>query len=255
MAKKPSSGSDSGSKEPQGSPKEAIAEALMRLAALEPWDLITLPMIAEEAGMTLADLRDHYPSKGAILGGFARMIDRKVLSSDMSDMADQSPRDRLLDVLMKRLDALTPYKEGVRGLIKAMRRSASLTLALNPTALNSFRYMLAAAGIDTEDRLAPIRIQGTVILFSRALDIWLKEDEADLSKTMAYLDRELDRGVGVMRRFEDLDRLAAPFRGFMRAASERRRSSRSFTDRMKDKFDSMRDRMDRRRGDEEAERQ
>ncbi len=242
--------SASASAEAIGSPgkpvsKDAIAEALMRLAAIEPWDLITLPMIAGEAGISLADMRDHYPSKGAILGGFARMIDRKVLSANMDDMFDEAPRDRLLDVMLKRLDALEPFREGIRALKKAIRRNPSLAIALNPTALNSFRYMLAVAGIDTEDRLAAVRIQGAVVLFSRALDIWLDEDDPGLPKTMAYLDKELDRGIGIMRRFEDIDRLAAPFRGFMRAMGERRRDRRSFSDRMKDRFDDMRDRFDR----------
>jgi AcrR family transcriptional regulator len=252
MAKKPAESSKSKPEAPSRDrpvSKDAIAEALMHLAADEPWDLITLPMIAEKAGITLADLRDHYPSKGAILAGFARMIDRKVLSANMDDMQDESPRDRFLDVLLKRFDALEPYKAGIHSIKKAMRRTPALTLALNAPTLNSFRFMLAAAGIDTEDRLAPLRIQGAVVMFSRALDIWLEDDEADLSKTMAFLDKELDRGIGIMRRVEDLDRLAAPFRGFMRAMGDRRGKRRSFRDRMKERFDDMRDRVDPRRRD------
>jgi AcrR family transcriptional regulator len=238
-------------------PKDMIAIALMRLAGSEPWDLITLPMIAKEAGLSLAHLRDHYPSKGAILGGFARMIDRVVLSMPMEDMAGEAPRDRLLDVMMKRLDALEPYKDGIRSLKKAMRRDPLLAVALNPTAINSFRFMLAAADIETEDGLAPVRIQGAVVLFSRAIDVWLDDEDTGLSKTMAFLDKELERGIGIMRRFEDLDRMAAPFRGFMRAMGDRRRDRGSFRDRMKDRFDEMRDRFDGRRnrreeGDGEA---
>jgi AcrR family transcriptional regulator len=240
--------------EAPSSPKDTIAGALMRLAANEPWDLITLPMIAREAGVSLADLRDHYPSKGAVLGGFARMIDRKVLSMPMEDMEGEASRDRLLDVMMKRFDALAPYKDGIRSLKKAMRRDPMLTVALNPTALNSFRYMLAAADIDTEDGLAPVRIQGAVVLFSRAIDVWLDDEDEDegLSKTMAFLDKELERGIGIMRRFEDLDRMAAPFRGFIRAMGDRRRDRGSFQDRMKDRFDEMRDRFNGRRRREEG---
>jgi AcrR family transcriptional regulator len=251
MAKKAAAGPQEGSQESSTGKvsKEDIAKALMRLAAEEPWDLITLPMIAQEAGLSLAGLREHFPSKGAILGAFAKMIDRQVLSSDMSDMEDQMAKDRLLDVMLKRFDALAPYKEGVRGLRKAIRRSPSLAVALNPTALNSFRYMLAQAGVDTEDHLAPVRIQGAVVLFSRAVEIWLDDEDEGLSKTMAFLDKELDRGIGVMRRIEDLDRIAAPFRGFFRAMGDRKRSRPSMRERMRDRFDEMRDGFNGRRRD------
>jgi AcrR family transcriptional regulator len=232
------------------SPKEAIVEATMRLAAGAPWDSITLSEIAREAGISLADLRDHFPSKGAILGGFARMIDRRVLDGIGSDMADEPPRERLLDIIMRRFDALGPYKDAARSIRKAVKRSPALALALNPTALNSFRYMLAAAEIETEDGLGLVRIQGAVLVWSRAIDVWLDDDDPGLAKTMAFLDKELERGIGVMRRVEDLDRLAAPFRGFMRAFGDRMGDRRGFRERMRDTFD----RRGRRRRDEDDER-
>lgn len=49
-------------------PREAIVEALMRLAAEQPWNDIEIADIAREAGVTLAEFRDAYPSKGAVLG-------------------------------------------------------------------------------------------------------------------------------------------------------------------------------------------
>ncbi len=90
-----------------------------------------------------------------------------------------------------------------------------------------------------------------MVLFSRALDVWLEEDDPGLPRTMAFIDKELERGIGVMRRFEDLDRLAAPFRGFFRAMGDRRGRKRPFS-RMKERFDDMRDRF---RPEERAERE
>ena len=64
---------------PAPPPREAAVEALMRLAAEQPWSDIEIGDIAREAGLTLAELRDLFPSKGAVLGGLTRIIDRKVL--------------------------------------------------------------------------------------------------------------------------------------------------------------------------------
>ncbi|MDQ4134732.1 MAG: TetR/AcrR family transcriptional regulator, partial [Pseudomonadota bacterium] len=57
------------------SKREAIVEALMRLAADRPWNDIEITDIAREAGVSLVEFRDLFPSKGAVLGGFSRMID------------------------------------------------------------------------------------------------------------------------------------------------------------------------------------
>ena len=59
--------------------RQAIVEALMRLAAERPWREIEVADVAHEAGISLGELRDHFPSKGAILAAFSRRIDRIVL--------------------------------------------------------------------------------------------------------------------------------------------------------------------------------
>lgn len=208
-------------------PRDRIIDALMALAAEERWDQITLPMIANRAHVTLGELRDAFPSKGAILGGFSKRIDRQVLDGTGSDMMDEPARERLLDVMMRRLELLEPYKPGLREVRRAVRRDPLTLAALNQVALNSWRYMLAAADIDTEDDMGPIRIQGAAIVFARVLDSWLDDNEPGTPGTMARLDKELARGERFMRRMDDVQRLTAPFRGMLRNAMERRRNRRS----------------------------
>ncbi len=202
-------------------PRDRIIDALMALAGEMRWSDITLPMIAERAGLSLADLRDHFPSKGAILGGFSKRIDRIVLEGASADMLGEPARERVLDVMMRRLDALQPYKAALREIAEAARRDPLMLAALNQLAINSWRYMLASADIDTEDELGMVRIQGAAIVFARTLDTWFADEGEDMARTMARLDRELGTGERVMGRLQDLQRLAAPFRGFLRAAMER----------------------------------
>ena len=212
----------SGASARKPNPREAAVEALMRLAAEQPWNDIEIGDIAREAGLTLAELRDLFPSKGAVLGGLSRIIDRAVLEADASDLADEPARERLFDVLMRRLDAMTPYKTALRRIGFALRGDPLSMLALNGVALNSHRYMLAAAGIDTEGPLGRLKIQGTVIAFARTVEVWLDDDDPALARTMAALDREIRRGETVMERAEDARRLTAPLRALGRAVFERR---------------------------------
>jgi hypothetical protein len=71
-----------------------------------------------------------------------------------------------------------------------------------------------------------VRIQGAALVFLRTLDTWFEDEGEDLARTMARLDKELGQGERIMGRLQDLQRLAAPFRGFFRAAMERRTSHR-----------------------------
>jgi AcrR family transcriptional regulator len=206
---------------PKPAARDRIVDALMILAAQEPWERITLPMIAREAGTSLGELRDAFPSKGAILGGFARRIDRIVLDGTGEDMLGEPARERVLDVMMRRLDALQPYKAALREISRHARRDPLMLAALNQVALNSWRYMLAAADIDTEDSLGMVRVQGAALVFARTLDAWFEDESPDMSRTMARLDKELGNGERIMGRLEDLNRITAPFRGFFRAAVER----------------------------------
>ena len=47
--------------------RDRIVDALMELAAEQPFGDVTVSAIAERAGVSLADFRDAFPSKGAVL--------------------------------------------------------------------------------------------------------------------------------------------------------------------------------------------
>ena len=215
-------------------PREAVVEALMRLAAEQPWNDIEIGDIAREAGIGLAEFRELFPSKGAVLGGLSRIIDAKVLEGDASDLEGEPSRERLFDVLMRRLDAMAPYRTALRRISYALRGDLLSMLALNGVALNSHRFMLAAAGIDTEGPLGRLRLQGTVIAFARTVEVWLDDDDPALARTMARLDKEIRRGERIMERAEDARRLAAPLRALGRALLERRSGRDRGRDRRED---------------------
>ena len=92
-----------------GDSREKIVDALLGLAAEKPWDEISLTDVADRAGVSISQFRDAFPSKGAILGAFSRRIDKQVLDAPAKDLQDESAKDRLFDVLMRRFDAMTPY--------------------------------------------------------------------------------------------------------------------------------------------------
>ena len=212
--------------------RKAIVDGLMDLASKRPWSEIEINDIAQAANVSLAEFRDLFPSKGAVLGGLSRQIDRQVLEGTGGDLASEPARERIFDVLMRRFDALEPYKPALRRIMQDLQYDPVSIAALNKVALNSMRFMLAAANINTEDALGSLKLQGMVLVYSNTMRTWLDDDDPTLARTMARLDRELRRGERVMEGAEDLRRLTAPLRAVGRALMQGRRSSRRSESRM-----------------------
>jgi len=206
----------------------------MRLAATRPWTDIEVTDIAREAGVSLAEFRDLFPSKGAVLGAFSRMIDKEVLEGTTDDLAGEPVRERVFDVMMRRIDALTPYKAALQRIFDAVQGEPLTLAALNQVALNSQRFMLAAAGVSTEGPLGLLKLQGAAVVFANTLETWLDDDDPALARTMARLDRELKRGERVLERAQDVRRLTAPLRALGQALFNRRRTRRP---RAQDRFE------------------
>ncbi|MDB5558496.1 MAG: TetR family transcriptional regulator [Enterovirga sp.] len=197
--------------------REQVVDALMRLAAEQPWDDIELGDIAREAGLSLSDMRDLFPSKGAILEGFTRAIDKTVIDGTNADLAGEPARERIFDVFMRRLDAMAAHKRALRRIAYALRSDPLAMTALNRSALNSMRYMLAAAGVPTEGPLGFVKLQGSVVALANVMETWFEDDDPSQASTMARLDRELTRGERFLERADDVRRLTAPLRAFGQA--------------------------------------
>lgn len=218
-------GTESGAKSVAPAPKDAksaIIEALVELAGERAWEDITISDVAARANVSLATFRENFPSKGAILASFSRNIDKIVLDGTSEDLVGEPAKDRLLDVLMRRLDALEPYKLGLEGIADWARRDPLGAAALNGVAVNSMRFMLEAAGIDSEGPVGALKLQGLALAWRRILDVWFHDDDPGHDATLAALDRELTKGSRHVARAEDLNRLASPLFSLARSLFERR---------------------------------
>jgi AcrR family transcriptional regulator len=207
-------------------PRGRIVDALLLLAAERDFEEISIRDISAAANVSLADFRDAFPSKGAVLAGLSRRIDRAVLNQSAEETSAETPRDRLFDVLMRRFDAMAPYRDGLRGVYAWLRRDPTAMLAMNRGAVNSMRFMLEAAGIDSEGVVGAVKLQGLALAWARVFRVWLDDSGPDFAKTMAALDRELTQGQRWISGVEQLDRLASPLRAIARAAMEGRSRAR-----------------------------
>ncbi len=140
--------------------RDKAVDALMALLAEQSFEQIGLAEVAGHAGISLSDLRAEFGSTLAILAAHIKDIDRAVLDGGDAGSEDDPARERLFEVLMRRIEALAPYKAAVRSLLRSARRNPGLAVALNGMGVRSQQWMLTAAKIDTSGPRGAIRAQG-----------------------------------------------------------------------------------------------
>jgi AcrR family transcriptional regulator len=189
MARKPQP------EKPEGTNREKIVSAFMASLAERPIEEISFGDIAGRAGLSLAECRGEFGSVMAVLRAHVKEIDRQVLAGGDPDLAGEPPRERLFDVLMRRLEALAPHKAAIRSLVRSARRNPGLALALNAMAVRSQQWMLTAADMNAAGTRGMLRAQGLALLYASVLRTWVDDDDPGQARTMAALDRELARGA------------------------------------------------------------
>lgn len=201
--------------------KNRIIDAFMALLAERPIEEIGFAEIGGRAGVPLHRCRAAFDSVLSVLSAKLRMIDAAVLEGIEPEMAEEPPRERLFDVLMRRLELLEPSKPAVRSLVRSARLDPGLALAINGFAVRSQHWMLAAAGITSGGLRGSFRAQGLALLYGNAMRVWLDDDDPGLARTMAALDRELNRGARWMRFLDDIARFVPrPGRSRWRSRAE-----------------------------------
>ena len=186
--------------------RDKIIDALMELLAAERIEDIGFGAIARRAGLTLADCRAEFRSVLAVLAAYTKEIDQQVLSGGDADTAEEPPRERLFDVLMRRLEALAPHKAAIRSLARSAARDPALAVALNGLTVRSMQWMLTAADIGAAGPKGILRGQGLALMYASVMRTWLDDEDPGLARTMAALDRGLSRGAWWSGLLDDLCR-------------------------------------------------
>lgn len=189
----PAKAAKSPRKMPQLPLKERAVNGALDLASRMGWDMITMADISDKAHATLAELSEVFDDKTDVLVAYGRMVDKQVLESCSSPDLSMPERDRLFEILMERFDVLNDHRDAVVSILKSFTLDPKQAVISCPHLGRSMSWMLEAAGIDTSGIKGAIRVAGLTIVYLNATRHWMTDDSADLSKTMAALDRSLDK--------------------------------------------------------------
>jgi len=173
--------------------RDDIIDAAFSAFAEHGWLATSLADIADAAGISLSDLSREFGLKTQILTALMDRADQEVLRDTSSEDAEESHRDRLFDILMRRFDTLEPCKAGLQRVVRDLPRDPPAALAVALRVRRSMAWMLAAADIDSDGIRGMLRVKALSVIWALALRDWFSDDSPDMSKTMATLDKLLGR--------------------------------------------------------------
>jgi len=188
---------------------DTLIAALWRVIAAHGWGGLTMGRLAVESGLPLSRLRERFPSRLDLLLLHGRVMDRAVLAGTIPGQGGLA-RDRLFDVLMRRIDSMQPHRAGILRFLREMPRDPGLAALLAPHLALSMRWMLDAAEIEADAGLRRLLALGLVGVWGGTLRAWAEDESEDLGHSMAALDRLLDRAGQLARTFRLLPPDAAP---------------------------------------------
>ena len=186
---------------PQLPLKDRLVDSAFALAATQGWALTSARDIAENADTTLAEFYDVFDCKEDILLAYGRKLDRLVLEAFIDSHPETPVRDLIFDILMERFDLANKDKPAIKSILSSFRTDPALLLFSTSHLGASMSRMLEAAGVSVNGISGAARVAGLTIVVTWVTKIWLEDDSADLSKTMAALDKALSKIENLADRF------------------------------------------------------
>jgi AcrR family transcriptional regulator len=185
------------------STSDTVLDAFLTLVGDKGYGDVTLRDVAAAADISLADLYRLHPDKVALVSAFLARTDAAVLAGTPREAdPEETARDRLFEVMMRRYDALKPHRAAWRAIARAAMRDPLLALALAPAVRRSVGAMLEAAGLASDGISGAVRQNGLMAIHAAVSRVFESDDSADLSKTMAALDGRLKTAERWAQQFE-----------------------------------------------------
>ena len=180
--------------------EDLIYKNVFKKIASDSWQSIDLESLSQECDFDVLNVTGGIRNKVDLLVAFSAFIDMTVHQSIDADLKDdQIPvRERLLEALLIRFEALAPYKAGVIKLMKTFLHNPSFVVIGSKSLKLSMEATLAAVGLEAKGIQGAIRVKGMCMIFMSGVCTWSKDNSEDLSATTRILDERLKQTENII---------------------------------------------------------
>ena len=181
--------------------RRKLADAALQLLADMQFADLTHGKIAAHANINTATAQQVFASPMDMIDAALANLDAEIavrLAEDLAEAGEAGLRDKILEGLIQRFEAMTPHKTALRHLESASRRNPLLASMLLRRFHAGMRVLLAITG-GSATRPKNIRdavadtgmIAGLGVICMLAWRVWLKDETPDLAETSRVLDTRL----------------------------------------------------------------
>lgn len=174
----------------------AAAEQALQLAAESGWQAVSLAAVARAMDVPIGSLALRL-STPKLSGCVDLLLDNAMGDGEALDLS--SPRERLFEVVMRRLEAMEDRRRGVLAWRKGLAADPTLWPEAAKRRLRTAKRALAFAGLDVSASRDAIALALAAII-DRAERKWTEDVSGDFTGSMASLDGDLRRAEDWMER-------------------------------------------------------
>ena len=180
--------------------EDLIFKDIFGKIASDGWQSIDLEKLSNECDFDVLNVTGGIRNKIDLLVAFSAFIDTTVNQSiDVDLKDDQIPiRERLLEALLIRFEALAPYKAGVTKLMKTFPPNPTFVVIGSKSLKLSMEATLTAVGLEAKGIQGAIRVKGLCMIFMSGVCAWAKDNSEDLSATTRILDERLKQTENII---------------------------------------------------------
>jgi AcrR family transcriptional regulator len=202
MAKTTRPGASGGVAAGNRAPSERILDAALERAEAIGWDKLRMHDVAEQLGISLADVVEHYRDLDGVADAWFAQAWRAMLAPPPPGFGDWPAQARLHDRMMLWFDALAEHRhvtgEMLRGKLYPSHPHHWVPMIFNLS--RTIQWLREAALLDAGGLRRQVEEVGLTALFLATLAVWLHDESGGQERTRERLRRRLARGDRLMVR-------------------------------------------------------
>lgn len=193
------------SKEDSENQASTILSTALDLGEVSSWEKLHLYGIAETLGISLDQIRRHYPQKDDLVEAWFDRADHAVLSMDASpDFFRLREAQRLEHVIMLWFEALSPHRTLTRQMLWYKLEFGHIHLQVLGIMRISrtVQWFREAARLESNNWLRILEESALTTIYLLAFSSWLYDDSRNYEKTRKLLKTHLRRAERVVSLFD-----------------------------------------------------
>jgi AcrR family transcriptional regulator len=183
---------------------ETVFNAALALASKGGWDSLTLPAVAKKARVPQKSLEQEYGDIWNLLKAVLLKLEKDTMAA-VGDYLGDNWRDNLMELLMTRFELAQQHRDVYASLPRSFAKNPQQSPRF---AKQFYKYLdntLRTAGIEKK-LCQPACVVAFGAVYLSLVDVWMRDETADLSKTMAAIDKRtgmMEQGFAFLNRQPD----------------------------------------------------